>query len=77
MAAVLTEEDLKDKAIAYLKQAYDEDTVWMKVQDNGVEGESGTLHVECRVRIGGAESDWTKWFSFEGGAVTGMRWKAH
>lgn len=77
MSAVVTEEELKEKAVAYLKRAYGEDTVWMKVQNNDVENGSGTFHVECRVSVGGSESDWTKWFSFEDGEVVNMRWKAH
>ena len=77
MAAVLTEEELQQKAEAYLKRAYDEDTVWMKTQDNSVDAGNGIFHVECRVSVGGSESDWTKWFTFQDGEVVSMRWEAH
>ena len=77
MAAVSTEAELKDKAIRYLKSHYGEDTVRMDVKNNGVETGDGILHVDCTVSIGGAHSDWTKWFTFQDGEVTHMRWQMH
>lgn len=70
-----TENELIKKSIAYLKQQYGEDTVSMQVNKNEVANGNGVLEVDCTVSIGGSHSDWTKWFSFKNGAVTGMRWK--
>ena len=75
MAAVLTEDELKEKAVLYLKTQYGEDTVSMDIQSNGVEDGDGVLHADCRVSVGGSQSDWTKWFTFKNGDVTGMRWQ--
>ena len=75
MAAVLTEDQLKEKAIQYLRDAYGEDTVSMDIRSNGVEEGDGVLHVDCTVRVGGSHSDWTKWFTFRNGDVTNMRWQ--
>ena len=75
MAEQLTEEELKERAIAYLKSHYSEDTVRMDIEDNGVEEGKGTLHVDVTVSVGGAQSDWVKWFSFKDGEVTHMRWQ--
>ena len=71
----MREDDLKDKAIVYLKSHYGEDTVSMDVQDNSVDEGSGVLHVDCTVSIGGQESDWTKWFTFQDGNVVSMDWR--
>ena len=75
MAVDLTVEEMREKAIEYLKTAYDEDTVSMDIKDNGVEDGNGVLHVDCTVSIAGSHSDWTKWFTFKEGEVTGMRWQ--
>ena len=75
MAAVLTEEELKEKAIRFLKTEYGEDTVSMDVRNNDVEGGNGVLHVDCTVSISGSHSDWTKWFTFKNGEVMSMRWQ--
>ena len=75
MAAVLTEEELKETAIRYLKTQYGEDTVSMDIRSNDVEDGNGVLHVDCRVSVGGSQSDWTKWFTFKNGDVAGMRWQ--
>ncbi|MGA1199357.1 MAG: hypothetical protein ACO36I_22910 [Candidatus Latescibacterota bacterium] len=71
----MNEEALKDKAIAYLKSHYSEDTVRMDVRNNSVKEGNGELHVDCTVRIAGRTSDWTKWFTFSNGEVTRMRWQ--
>tara|TARA_B100000700_G_C14993719_1_gene832658 strand:+ start:1523 stop:1744 length:222 start_codon:yes stop_codon:yes gene_type:complete len=71
----VTEENLKDKAIEYLKRAYGEDTVSMDVMDNSVDEGNGVLHVDCTVSIRGQESDWTKWFTFQNGNVVDMDWR--
>lgn len=73
--AALTETDLKQKAIRYLKSHYSEDTVSMDILDNGVNEGNGVLHVDCTVSVGGAHSDWSKWFTFREGEVVTMRWK--
>jgi hypothetical protein len=70
----LNENELVQKSIAYLKRQYDEDTVRMDIRKNDVVNGSGVLEVDCTVSINGDHSDWTKWFSFKNGAVTGMRW---
>lgn len=75
MAAVLTEEELKEKAVRYLKTQYGEDTVRMDIRSNGVEDGNGVLHVDCTVSVGGSKSDWTKWFTFKDGNVVDMRWQ--
>jgi hypothetical protein len=75
MSVVMTEDDMKEKAIVYLQAQYSEDTVSMDLRSNGVEDGDGVLHVDCTVSIGGSESDWTKWFTFKGGEVVSMRWQ--
>jgi hypothetical protein len=70
----LTEIELVQAAIAYLKDEYGEDTIRMDITENGVTNGSGVLEVDCTVSIGGDHSDWTKWFTFKNGSVTGMRW---
>ena len=75
MAVSLSEAEMKEKAIRYLKSQYGEDTVRMDVRDNGVEDGSGVLHVDCTVSVGGSLSDWTKWFTFRQGDVVSMRWQ--
>ena len=72
---LLTEDDLKQTAIRYLKTQYHEDTVSMDILDNGVNGGNGVLHVDCTVSVDGSHSDWIKWFTFKGGKVTNMRWQ--
>lgn len=69
------EQELIDKSIAYLKTEYGEDTVRMDVIRNDVVKGNGILHVDCTVSLGGAHSNWTKWFSFTNGNVTSMRWQ--
>jgi len=71
----MTEQQLIEKAIAYLKTEYGEDTERMEIIDNDVIAGNGVLHVDCTVSIGGALSDWTKWFTFRSGNVTSMRWQ--
>ena len=73
--AAPTENDLKQKAIRYLKSHYSEDTVSMDILENGVKDGNGVLHVDCTVSVGGVHSDWTKWFTFRDGEVVNMRWK--
>ena len=75
MAEPLSEVEMKQKAIRYLKTQYGEDTVRMDIRNNGVEDGSGVLHVDCTVSVGGSQSDWTKWFTFRQGDVVSMRWQ--
>ena len=75
MAEPLNEQEIKEKAIRYLKTRYGEDTVRMDIRNNGVEDGSGVLHVDCTVSVGGSLSDWTKWFTFRQGEVASMRWQ--
>jgi ABC-type sulfate transport system substrate-binding protein len=72
----VNETELLRASIAYLKRQYDEDTVNMVVRKNDVLNGNGVLEVDCTVSINGTHSDWTKWFSFRNGAVTGMRWES-
>ncbi len=65
-------DEMLDKAKAYLKSHYGEDTVRMDVVENAVEDGEGTLKVECTVRFGGHESDWAKAFHFSAGEVVNM-----
>ncbi|MCZ6633841.1 MAG: hypothetical protein O7G87_10565 [bacterium] len=75
MADKVQEEELKEKAIEYLKRVWREDTVRMDVKNNSVVDGSGELHVDCTVRVGERHSDWTKWFTFQDGDVSHMRWQ--
>lgn len=75
MELELTEEQLREKAIQYLRDAYGEDTLSMDVVDNSVEDGDGVFHVDCTVSVSGSHSDWTKWFTFRNGDVTNMRWQ--
>ena len=70
----INENELVQKSIAYLKEQYDEDTVRMDIRKNAVVNGNGVLEVDCTVSVAGEHSDWTKWFSFKDGSVTGMRW---
>ena len=63
---------LVEAAKRYLKERYGEDTVSMTVTANAVERGSGVLAVDCTVRFGGTVSDWSKKFTFAGGAVGSM-----
>ena len=71
----LSENELVQKSITYLKDQYDEDTVSMNIRKNGIVNGNGVLEVDCTVSIDGTRSDWTKWISFKNGSVTAMRWK--
>ena len=71
----LNEDELKQKAIAYLRSHYGEETVRMDVRNNSANDGNGELHVDCTVSVGGSQSDWTKWFTFKNGEVTRMRWQ--
>lgn len=73
----MSEEDLKAKAVQYLKRQYSEDTVSMDVVKNDVLDGSGVFQVDCTVSVNGAESDWTKWFTFRNGDVVSMDWRMH
>jgi hypothetical protein len=75
MAGALSEQQLLEKAQAYLKNHYGEDTVRMDVLNNSVEDGCGALSVECTVSIGGSHSDWRKVFTFKNGNVTNMTWR--
>ena len=68
-------EELKQTAMRYLKQAYNEDTVAMDVVEDSVTGGNGVLHVDCTVSVGGSKSNWTKWFTFQDGKVVDLRAK--
>ena len=71
----ITEADLKQAPMCYLKNHYNEDNVSMDVLDNNVDDGNGVLHVDCTVSVSGSRSDWTKWFTFEHGQVTELRAK--
>ncbi len=63
---------LLEAAQRYLKERYGEDTISMIVTANNVEKGAGVLAVDCTVRFGGTTSDWSKRFTFVGGAVSSM-----
>ncbi len=69
----LAVDEMVEKAKAYLKSHYGEDTVRMDVLENSVEDGNGELRVECTVSIGGRTSDWAKTFYFSDGEVVNMR----
>ncbi len=71
----MNENQLLHKAIDYIKQQYDEDTVRMTMLKNNTTDGSGIIEVECTVRTGDSVSDWNKWFTFENGAIVAMRWE--
>ncbi|OGF47449.1 MAG: hypothetical protein A2452_02910 [Candidatus Firestonebacteria bacterium RIFOXYC2_FULL_39_67] len=69
----MDEEALIEKAEAYLKEMYDEDTVSMTVTKNKVNEEGfGILSVECVVSVDGEESAWVKDFYFENEEIVDM-----
>ena len=67
-----SEGPLVEAAERYLKEHYGEDTVSMTVIQNGVNGGSGVLSVDCTVSVGGMTSDWSKMFTFRAGKVSTM-----
>ena len=72
----MTEKDLLSKAKKYLKDHYGEDTVSMDVTGNDVsEKGDGIFSVDCTVRVGSEESDWSKKFHFKAGNVVRMDWR--
>ena len=71
----MTEQELKQKAIHYLKTVYGEDTVSMDVTGNTVEDQNGVLSVDCTVSVDGRHSDWSKKFTFRNGDVVTMTWR--
>lgn len=75
MSAAINQEQLLQKAQAYLRSHYGEDTVRMDVLSNNVEDGDGTLTVECTVSVGGSHSDWRKTFTFKSGDVSNMTWR--
>lgn len=75
MEIQLTEEEMKEKAVEYLKNHYSEDTVRMDILKNTLVDGSGEMHVDITVSVAGRKSDWEKWFTFQNGNVTNMRWK--
>jgi hypothetical protein len=75
MASVVAQDELLQKAQAYLKSAYGEDTVRMEVLSDNVRDGNGALTVECTVSVGGSHSDWRKTFTFRNGEVVNMTWR--
>lgn len=72
MSAELTEQEAIEKAKAYLKRTYGEDTLRMDVLDNSIDEDGGSMKVECTVSVGGRQSDWQKTFHFGDGEVQDM-----
>lgn len=72
MSTQLTRQSAIEKAKAYLKRTYGEDTVRMDVLDNDIEDDAGSMTVECTVSVGGRQSDWRKTFYFRDGEVQDM-----
>ncbi len=71
----MSEERKQTPAMRYLKRTYNEDTVSMDVLEDSVQDGAGVLHVDCTVSVGGARSNWTKWFTFADGEVVDLRAK--
>jgi len=65
---------LAEIAKKYLKDAYNEDTIKMKVLKNHVNFGNGTLDVECAVKGGlfKIPTTWQKRFIFEDGKIIDM-----
>lgn len=72
MPEQLTEQEAIEKAEAYLKHTYGEDTVRMDVLQNDLSDDAGSMTVECTVSVGGRQSDWRKTFYFEDAEVQDM-----
>ncbi|OGF44922.1 MAG: hypothetical protein A2231_05860 [Candidatus Firestonebacteria bacterium RIFOXYA2_FULL_40_8] len=73
---IMDEDVLIEKAEAYLKEMYDEDTVSMNVTENTVNEEgNGILSVECVVSVDGEESAWFKDFHFENEEIVEMSYE--
>ncbi len=68
----ITVDEMLQKAQAYLKSHYGEDTVRMDILENAVENGDGTIRVECTVSLAGRNSDWVKTFYFAAGEVVNM-----
>ncbi len=62
--ASMTEEDLKQKVIRYLKRHDDLDTVSLEIKGNTVKDGEGILHVVCTV-----QAHWERWVIFENGEI--------
>ena len=67
-----TQAELVEKAKAYLKEQFGEDTVAMDVTKNDVSDANGVLSVDCTVSVGGHQSDWSKKFYFRDGEAADM-----
>jgi len=67
-------DELIEIAKRYLKDAYNEDTLKMRVLKNHVNFGTGTLDVECTVKGGlyKVTTIWQKQFIFEDGKITDM-----
>jgi len=72
VAEDMQQDELVERAKAYLKVSYGEDTVRMDVLENTVTDGNGELSVECTVSWSGQMSDWRKVFYFENGDVANM-----
>jgi hypothetical protein len=75
MPELLTQDGLLEKAQAYLRSHYGEETVRMDVLSNQVAEGSGAMTVECTVSVGGSCSNWRKTFTFRDGKVVNMTWR--
>jgi hypothetical protein len=75
MAAMVTQDELLQRAQTYLRVHYGEDTLRMDVLSDDVSDGDGKLVVECTVTTGGGRSNWRKTFTFRDGEVTNMTWR--
>ena len=74
--ATLSQAEIDQKVGAYLRSNYGEDLVDCEVlQDELSDDGDGRLVTKCRVRVGGAESEWQKTFTLRDSEIVSMTWK--
>ncbi|MEW6042422.1 MAG: hypothetical protein AB1633_12965 [Elusimicrobiota bacterium] len=69
------EQELIQKAKAYVKTHYGEEVTHITVVENSVVNGKGTFIVDCAVKAAGEESRWRKTFTFEEDKAVYMTWK--
>jgi hypothetical protein len=69
------EQDLIQKARAYVKTYYGENVTNVTVVENNIVEGNGTFVVDCTVKAAGEETAWRKTFTFEDNKPTYMTWK--
>jgi len=69
----MTEEQITDRIAEYLRGNYGETLVRCEFLQEELNDEgTGTVGIECTVRVGASESDWQKTFTFRDGEIADM-----